>query len=90
VGVGNKNAEGERQFPRGEKITLEGPDKAASGSLREMINLTAISLSSGAANVFSHCVKTLLWCFDYIVIFLYKFQHIYQVLLSPCVERNED
>jgi len=54
-------------------------------SPREMINLTVISLSSGAmrschghkyiiADVFSHCVNTALslGCFDYIKIFLFK------------------
>jgi len=48
-----------------------------------MINLSVIFLSSGAArschglkhviaNIFSHCIKTLLGCFDYILIFLFK------------------
>jgi len=62
--------------------SLEG-NTGSCRSPREMINLTAISLSSGAArschghkhiiaNVFSHCVKMLLECFDYIVIFQFK------------------
>jgi len=70
-------------------ICSEESNTGSSRSPREMINLTAISLSSGAAsshghkntiaNVFSHCVKMLLGCFDYIVIFPFKISiHIYQ------------
>jgi len=66
-----------------ELICSQEGNTGSSRSRREMINLTAISLSSGAArschghkhvitNVFSHCVNMLLGCFDYIVIFLYK------------------
>jgi len=67
-----------------ELICNQEGNGGSSKSRREMINLIAISLSSGCcmsschrhkrviANVFSHCVKIILWCFDYIVIFLYK------------------
>jgi len=63
-------------------ICSQEDNTGSSRSRREMINLTAISLSSlpdakrcrghkhVIANVFSHCLK--MGCFDFIVIFLYK------------------
>jgi len=66
-----------------ELICSQEGNTGSSRSRRKMMNLTVISVSSGAVrscrahehvitNVFLHCVKMLLGCFDYIVIFLFK------------------
>jgi len=79
-----QTARPERNYRHVTELTYsqEG-NTGSSRSPREMINLTAISLSSGAArschghkhitaSVFCHCVKMLLGSFEYIVIFLCK------------------
>jgi len=62
-----------------ELICSQEGNKGSSRSPREMINLTAISLSSGCCEKLSWtqtshcwCVKMLLRCCNYSVIFLYK------------------
>jgi len=66
-----------------ELICSQKGNRKSSRNQREIINLTAISLSSCCCEklswtqtcllaYFSHCVKMILACFDYIVIFVYK------------------
>jgi len=84
-----------------ELVCSQEGNTGSSRSPREMINLTAISLSSAAArsshvhkhviaNVFSHCVKMLLGCFGYIVIFLFKIVTHFSSIGFILCRKNDD